>query len=199
MVSDKIQFKGFAKSALRCIAIALVSPVIFSHRIFSILRCPDLSLESHSQFLSLIPGATGSFLRTAFYRYALEYCDPSATIGFGTLFSKTGAVIGKNAYIGPYCMIGLATISDDALLGPNVHVPSGPITHGFRDLEKPIRLQKGIIERLNIGKNCWIGANTVVLSSVPRDCIVAAGSVVTKSPPERTVIGGVPTRVLKRR
>lgn len=53
---------------------------------------------------------------------------------------------------------------------------------------------------VTIGKNCWIGMNSVILPGVTLGdhTIVAAGSVVTKSFPAGAVIlGGTPARVLK--
>ena len=50
-----------------------------------------------------------------------------------------------------------------------------------------------------IGKNVWIGANVTVLGGVTigDNAIVAAGAVVTKDVPENTIVGGIPTKVIK--
>ena len=93
--------------------------------------------------LSLLPGLAGQYLRQAFLAWTLAECDPTAVIGFGVLFSKAGARIGPNVYIGPCCHIGLAHIERDALLAAGVHVTSGARTHGIDDLSRPIREQSG--------------------------------------------------------
>jgi acetyltransferase-like isoleucine patch superfamily enzyme len=50
-----------------------------------------------------------------------------------------------------------------------------------------------------IGKNCWIGVNSIITSGVTIGdwCIVGANSVVTKDVPPYSVVGGVPARVLR--
>ncbi|WP_333658280.1 acyltransferase [Flavobacterium sp.] len=51
---------------------------------------------------------------------------------------------------------------------------------------------------IKIGKNCWLGANSVILPGVELgdNVIVAAGAVVTKSFSNNLVIGGVPAKIL---
>ncbi|MDB4621381.1 acyltransferase [Rubripirellula sp.] len=191
--------KQLIKSTLRGLAVLAISPLILSHWLSSTVSDADRSLESHSQLLSLFPGITGNYLRLAFYRFALEQCDPTATICFGTLFSKTGARLGKHVYIGPRCMLGLVTLEDDVLLGPAVQIPSGPMTHGIERLDRPIRLQQGKQQMIRVGTDSWIGANSVVLADISEQTIVAAGSVVTKKLPEKIIAAGVPAIQKKRR
>ena len=191
--------RGFIKSTLRGMAILLTSPLLLSHCLTSVATNSNRSLESHSQLLSLFPGLIGNYLRVAFYRFTLEQCEPTATICFGTLFSKTGAKIGKHVYIGPRCMLGLVTLEDDVLLGPAVQIPSGPMTHGIESLDRPIRLQQGQPRRIRIGADSWIGANSVVLADISEQTIVGAGSLVTKKLPSRIVAAGAPAIQKKRR
>ena len=69
---------------------------------------------------------------------------------------------------------------------------------GNHDFDNPdIIITKGDIV---IGENCWIGANSVILSGVHLGSrtVVAAGSVVSNSFPEGSaLIGGVPAKVIK--
>jgi acetyltransferase-like isoleucine patch superfamily enzyme len=54
---------------------------------------------------------------------------------------------------------------------------------------------------IKIGKNCWLGANAVILPGVELGdkVVVAAGAVVTKSMPKNSVVAGVPAKVIRMR
>ena len=194
-----IMLKELIKSTLRGFAILAISPLLISHWLSSSISGADRSLESHSQLLSLFPGITGNYLRLAFYRFALEQCDPTATICFGTLFSKTGARIGKHVYVGPRCMLGLVTLEDDVLLGPAVQIPSGRMTHGIERLDTPIRLQPGNKQRVTVESDTWIGANTLILANIGAHTIVGAGSLVTKDVSSCVIAVGNPAKLIRRR
>jgi acetyltransferase-like isoleucine patch superfamily enzyme len=159
----------------------------------------DRALEGSSEALSLIPGLLGQYLRRAFLARVLTCCDPTAVIGFGTLFSKTGASIGPNVYIGPRCHIGLANIEADVLLAAGVHVTSGARSHGIADLSKPIRDQEGTATLVRIGRGAWVGSAAVVMADVAEDSVVGAGAVVSRPVPPRVVAAGVPARALRPR
>jgi len=53
---------------------------------------------------------------------------------------------------------------------------------------------------IRIGRDCWLGANVIILSGVELgDRVIAgAGAVVTKSFPSNCVIAGVPAKIIKR-
>ena len=70
----------------------------------------DRAVAGSSQALSLIPGLLGQYLRRAFFGRVLARCHHTAVIEFGVLFSKAGACIDENVYLGPRCHIGLAHI-----------------------------------------------------------------------------------------
>jgi acetyltransferase-like isoleucine patch superfamily enzyme len=95
--------------------------------------------------------------------------------------------------------LGLVDIERDVLIASGVQIPSGPLTHGIADLERPIREQEGSPRRIRIGAGAWVGAGAVVLADVGAGSVVASGSVVTSPVPERVIVAGVPARVLRAR
>jgi acetyltransferase-like isoleucine patch superfamily enzyme len=187
------------KAVGRCVALLLVTPLLLWHWLWAALIGRDRAVEGSSELASLWPGLVGQYLRRAFLSRVLAHCHPTATIGFGVLFSKAGARIDANVYIGPRCHIGLAHIGRDALLATGVHVTSGAKTHGFADPSRPIRDQAGEATLVRIGAGAWVGSAAVVMADVGRDTVVGAGAVVTKPLPDGVVAAGVPARVLRSR
>jgi virginiamycin A acetyltransferase len=187
------------KAAVRGAALIAILPFFLSFQLKALLLGRNRALMGSSQTLAMVPGFLGQYLRRAFLSLTIAECHPTAVIEFGVLFSQAGARIRKNAYIGPYCQIGLACIESDALLAPAVHVPSGPMTHGTSDIHVPIREQPGIARVVTIGEGSWIGTGAVIMADIGKNSIVGAGSVVTKAIPDLAVAGGIPARVIKTR
>jgi acetyltransferase-like isoleucine patch superfamily enzyme len=52
---------------------------------------------------------------------------------------------------------------------------------------------------VSIGRNCWIGVNAMVLKGtrLGDGSVVAAGAVVTRETPQRSLVAGVPARVIR--
>lgn len=96
------------------------------------------------------------------------------------------------------------TIGDNCNFGPNVTIvtPVHPMLPEERNL---MRDKDGALKHLcyakpvNIGNNCWLGANVVVCSGVTigDDCVIGAGSVVVKDIPPHVFAAGNPCRVIR--
>jgi virginiamycin A acetyltransferase len=191
--------RNLAKQILRGVAAVAVAPRLLAFRMWALVLGADRALESSSQSLAGVPGIRGQYLRGAFFTRALAHCDPTATICYGTLFSKAGARIDEHVYIGPRCHLGLVHLERDVLLAAGVHVPSGAATHGTQKADVPIREQAGRLAMVTIGEGSWIGSAAVVMANVGRHAIVGAGAVVTEPVPDYAVAVGVPARVIRSR
>jgi len=86
-------------------------------------------------------------------------------------------------------------VGDYTLIGPNVTIVTAnhPIYPTLR--EKALQYN----EPVKIGKNCWIGANSTILSGVTigDNVIIGAGSVVNKDLPSNSICVGTPCKVLR--
>lgn len=84
-------------------------------------------------------------------------------------------------------------MGDNALIGHQVVLAT--LNHDLAP-EKRASMQAAPIV---IGKDAWIGSHATVLAGVTvgDGAVVAAGAVVTKDVPPRTVVGGVPAKIIK--
>ncbi|HAH21784.1 MAG TPA: transferase [Candidatus Omnitrophica bacterium] len=116
------------------------------------------------------------------------------------LKEKGGIFIGNGCWVGIYAVLACGgaaiTIGDYTLIGPNVTLVTG--NHQFK---ADVLIAEQAYKQLpiSIGSDCWIGANSVILGGVTigDHSVVAAGAVVTKDVSARTIVGGVPARVIE--
>ena len=104
---------------------------------------------------------------------------------------------GRDVFVNHGCTamdLGGIEIGDDVLIGPNVQLissghPLDPATRRRSITTAPIRIGRGV----------WLAAGATVLQGVTvgEDAVVAAGAVVTKDVPPRTLVAGVPARVVR--
>ena len=82
------------------------------------------------------------------------------------------------------------TIGDETIFGPRVCI---------RDTDDH-RLGNGPISApINIGNRVWVGTRAIILKGVTigDGAVIAAGSVITKDVPARSLVGGLPARVIR--
>lgn len=113
-----------------------------------------------------------------------------AKINIGNNVGISGATI--------YARKGI-TIGDNTLIGGNVKILDNdfhPIEVEARNLD--IKEKIGTRE-IKIGKDCFIGANSLILKGVQigDGSVVGAGSVVSGSFPVKVVIAGNPAKIIK--
>lgn len=177
------------------VAALLVSPLILAAMLERSSFKREGVFVGISQFLSLLPGTVGVYLRAAFYWAALDRCHWEIHVGFGSFFTHRGATLGKNASMGAYCVVGHADIGEEVMMASRISIPSGKRQH-FDDQGRISAEPR--FDRVAIGRRTWVGEGAIVMADVGQDCIVCAGAVVTSAMPDGALIGGNPARMLKR-
>ncbi|WP_133470506.1 acyltransferase [Paraglaciecola marina] len=191
--------KNILKSAAHILFKLLALPIYCLFWLLSLVGSADGLFSSFGQFFSLFPGMFGVYLRAAFYRFAMTYCDNDVVVGFGTLFSQQDTEIYSGTYIGPQCNIGKSTINRNCLIGSGVHILSGKGQHNFDDINTPLKDQGGKFEKVTIGEDSWLGNGSIIMASVGKKCVVAAGSVVVNEVPDYAIVAGNPAKIIRSR
>ena len=127
-------------------------------------------------------------------------------------YSSGKIEIGNNVYIGDDCILSCANtikIGQFTLLAHGVQIfdnNSHPILPKDRETDWLIvttRLSENRtkIEHapIIIGRNCWIGMNSIIMKGVTigNNSIVASGSIVAKNVPENVIVAGNPAVIVK--
>ena len=109
--------------------------------------------------------------------------------------------LGGNVYIGAdgtklHCEGGVS-------IGHNTVVAGGcmimSVNHNYQSATEVPFDKTALLQAVEIGDNCWIGARSIICPGVKIEdgVVVAMGSVVTKSVPKGAIVGGNPARILK--
>jgi len=195
----RVTAREIVKAAARGASHIAVLPLLPSFVVRSSLFGPDRAVESSLQWLSLVPGLIGQYLRRAFLHRSIAKCHNTVVVEYGTTLSRAGTRLDENVYIGPGCHLGLVHVERDVLMAAGVRVPSGAMTHRIDDLSRPIREQGRSEQLVRIGAGSWIGEAAVIMADVGEGAVIGAGAVVTRPVPPRAVVAGVPARVLRMR
>lgn len=116
---------------------------------------------------------------------------PEATIKIGDNVGISGATIYARKSI---------EIGDNTMIGGNAKI----LDNDFHPIEIEARLnddkEKIGTRPVKIGKNCFIGCNSLILkgTELGDGCVVGAGAVVSGKFEENSVIAGNPARVIKK-
>ncbi|WP_249368666.1 MULTISPECIES: DapH/DapD/GlmU-related protein [unclassified Actinomyces] len=168
----------------------------------------------HDEQVHAFMVAVGEESRRLTARLNSEYLDPAeraelfgritgegAPEGFG-IFPPFTTDFGRNIHVSEGVFInsgcrfqdqGGIWIGARSLIGHNVVLAT--LNHDL----SVARRGDTIPAPIRIGEDVWVGANVTVLAGVTigDGAVVAAGAVVTKDVPARTVVAGVPARVVR--
>lgn len=116
---------------------------------------------------------------------------PPFTADFGK-----NITVGKNVFFNSGCRLqdhGGIFVGDNVLFGHNVVLAT--LDH---DLD-PAKRSLLHCAPIRIGNDVWVGANVTITKGVTvgDGAVIAAGAVVTRDVPPRTVVGGVPAKVIR--
>lgn len=144
-----------------------------------------------------LPGFIGFALRYVAYRPFFKKIDSMPYIYPGVRFVFMGNIsLGKRVVVNSNTYIygkGGVTISDSVLISPNCTLSAGNHNYVLPGdmIEKP-----STIEKIYIGRDSWIGANSVITGDVTirEGSIIGAGSVVTKDTEPFSINAGVPSK-----
>lgn len=98
----------------------------------------------------------------------------------------------------------LVTIGDHCSFGPNVTIVT-PVHPMLPDERRELLDENGVPRHMcyakpvQVGHDCWIGANVVICPGVTvgENCVIGAGSVVTRDIPPNSFAAGNPARVIR--
>ncbi|MCT3057816.1 acyltransferase [Leuconostoc citreum] len=112
--------------------------------------------------------------------------------GFSIIIENTGKLtIEENCLFNFDCSItclGKITIGKSTIFGENVKIYDH--NHRFNQKNTRISDQGMSIGEVNIGSNCWIGSNSVILkgTTIGDNCVIGAGAIISENIPSNTIL-----------
>lgn len=190
--------KVIIKFSLNLICQVLVLPFALICKLEEMLGDSEVVFNLCAQFMAILPGLPGSFLRRAFYTYTLDDCSPHCHIGFGTIFSHRTSSVAKHVYIGNYALIGSACFGENALIGSRASILSGKELHVMGSDGSWTAYDAERLSTVTIGKNVWVGEGSIIMADIGEGSMVGAGSVVSMNIKPRVVVSGNPARFVRK-
>lgn len=114
---------------------------------------------------------------------------------------KCELVIGNGASIGNFNHIYATksiVIGENVITADKVYISDN--LHGYEDISIPIVHQQiKQIATVVIGDGSWLGENVCVIGvKIGKNCVIGANSVVTKDVPDYCIVVGAPSYIIKR-
>lgn len=136
-------------------------------------------------------------------------CGPEACFSAGAqlivaigIRGRGRLIIGKRIFVNHYAILDChfeITIGDEVLIGPHAYISD--FNHEIGGISDSNIRGVGACAPVRIGNGVWVGAHAVVLKGVTigDNAVIAAGAVVTKDVPAKSIVVGIPARVLRMR
>ena len=163
-------------------------PVIFNHRGARMSIGRNVTVKS--SFLSNLVGLYSRTIIVTRAQGAVIEIGDNVGISGATIYARKGVYIGENTCIGGNCKI---LDNDFHPIDEEDRIRLLQDAHGGDSELVPSR-------EIHIGKNCFLGCNTIILKGtvLGDGCVVGAGAVVSGRFEERCVIAGNPAKVIRR-
>jgi len=156
-------------------------------------------LPSHD---SPILGKTATFLRYRCCTHIFKQCGKNVNIERKANFgSGRNIIIGDNSGIGiNACIPSDTEIGKNVMMGPNCYILAG--NHCFDRTDIPM-IEQGFqpTKKTTIGNDVWIGRDVLMTPgrTIANGSIIAGGCVLTKDFEPYSIIGGNPSKLIRKR
>ena len=113
----------------------------------------------------------------------------------GSIHIQEDVVISQNVHI---TSAGKLLIGKKSLILANVFITN--IDHHYQEIGRHVVEQEYMVKETVIGENCFIGMGAAIMAGTKlgKQCIVGANSVVRGEFPDYCVLAGAPARIIKK-
>ena len=159
-------------------------PVLYKAKGASLRLGKNVTIRS--SFLSNLVGLYSRTIIVARIPGTIIEIGNNVGISGSTIYARKGVYIGDNTCIGGNCKI----------LDNDFH----PLDYETRNIQRGGDCDKIPCKEIRIGKNCFIGCNSIILKGtvLGDGCVIGAGAVVHGIFPDNCVIVGNPARVIRK-
>lgn len=152
-------------------------------------------------------GVVGMGIRYILIKSIAKKCGDNVSIHPGVyIFNTENLEIGSHVSIHPMSYIEPGSDTKEGIvIGKNVSIAHSvtimATNHNYESIDVPIKDQGVTTKKVIIEENVWIGAKVTILSGRNIGCgsIIASNSVVTKDILQYTIVGGIPSKLIKSR